>query len=454
MKKWGLWLSLVLGLALMLGAGHPVQAATLTDKQVQQTQEWYRDPQGVVGSHTQRALYNANYRAFQKIKGKPQMAVIVTSGKDEDDLQDYANEQFKKYGFGHADWDNGLLLTIEPKEHHYWLEVGYGLEPVVPDGSAEEIVTDHVKGQLRAADYDQAIAAIVNNTVRRVQQHQGAISTPADISQRRAHERMQNAVTVGIILLCLMIAVGMAARFFVLRNWIGRTLANQPRTFPILQQLHEAGIRLDSMSLPGGGWALVNRQTALTYAFAKLIRRDYIKWLAQAPALGPLPYYYYKVQDDRMTADKWPAVELANAPSLSAILTDETPRPGKLKVLTSIKGHTDAEQRKVGMYQDRFNQWIAFSDADPEEASHVWQEFFAHVTPADAKLTDDKLMQLWSVILKHQRDPEIEQTGVVGMPVWVTANYVHASAPSSGSGGFGTGGGGGASGGGGFGGSW
>lgn len=454
MKKWGLWLSLVLGLVLMLGIGYPVQAAGLTDKQIQQTQEWYRDPQEVIGAHTQQALYNANYRAFQKIKGKPQIAVIVTSGKDEDDLQDYANEQFKKYGFGHADWDNGLLLTIELKEHHYWLEVGYGLEPVVPDGSANEIVTDHVKNQLRADQYDQAIAAIVNNTVHRVQRHQSAIYTPADIGRHRAHERLQNAIIVGIIWAWVLMMVGMASRFFLLRNWIGRTLDGQPDTFPILQQLHEAGIAINPNKVPGGGWQLFSRQLALNAAFAKLIRRDYIKWLAAAPQLGPLPYYYYKVQDDRMTDDKWPAAELATAASLAAVLTDETERPGRLPALTTIKGHTDAEQRKVGAYQDCFEKWIRFSDAKPEEASHVWQEFFAHVTPEDASLSDDKLTKLWSVILKHKRDPEIEQTGVSGMPVWVTANYVHASAPTSSGGGFGAGGGGGASGGGGFGGSW
>ncbi|MFD1439855.1 TPM domain-containing protein [Lacticaseibacillus hegangensis] len=457
MRKKAFWLSLLMGLALVFGLGHPVQAATLTDNQVQQTREWYRDPQGVVGPHTQQALYNANYRAFQKIKGKPQIAVIVTSGKDQDELQDYANEQFKKYGFGHADWDNGLLLTIEPKEHHYWLEVGYGLEPVVPDGSADEIVTDAVKNQLRADQYDHAIAAIVNNTVRRVQKHQSAISTPADIGQRRAQERQQNAITVGLILLFILVVFLMAARFFALRNWIGRTLANKPDTFPILQELHEAGIVIDPKSVPGGGWQLFDRQLALKVAFAKLIRWEYIKWLAAAPQLGPQPYYYYEKNDDRMTDDKWPAAELAAAPSLNAVLTDETERPGRHKELTTIKAHTDAEQRKVGAYQERFERWITSSHAKPEEASYVWQEFYGHVTPEDAKLADDKLAKLWSVLLKHKRHPDLDQKGVIGMPVWVDENYVHSSSPSSSTGGgssFGSGGGGGASGGGGFGGSW
>ncbi|MFD1392865.1 TPM domain-containing protein [Lacticaseibacillus jixianensis] len=456
MKKQAFWLAFAIGLFLLLGGGQLVQAAPLTQSQVQQTKQWYRDPQGVVGPRTQQALYTANYRAFAKIKGKPQIAVIVTSGKDEDELQDYANEQFKKYGFGHARWDNGLLLTIEPKEHHYWMEVGYGLEPVVPDGSMDEIVSSAVKKQLRASQYDQAIAAIVTNTVCRVQKHQDAISTPAGIAARRAHDQMVQNIGVGMIIGMLLLMAFMAARFFALRNWAGRIFATQPGTFPILQQLHDAGIVIDPMNVPGGGWALFNRQQALAYSFAKLIRRDYIKWLAKAPQLGPLPFYYYKVADDRMTPDKWPAAEMATEPSLAAILTDETPRPGKLRVMTSIKGHTDVEVAAVGQYQDRFDQWLRQTkDVKPKEASQVWQDFFIHAKPEDANLSDEKLAQLWTVMLTHQRNPMTEQSGIAGMPVWVVSNYVHASAPSSGSGGgFGAGGGGGASGGGGFGGSW
>lgn len=455
MNKQGFWLSVVVGLALLLGFGRPVQAAPLTDAQLRQTHEWYRDGQGVIGPRTQQALYQANYRAFQKIKGKPQIAVIVTAGKDEDELQDYANEQFKKYGFGHADWDNGLLLTIEPKEHHYWLEVGYGLEPVVPDGAANQIVTPAVKKQLRADRYDQAIAAIVQNTVRRVQQHQGDIVTPVQIRARRAHEKLVNTLSVSLIIALLLIGVAMAARFFILRNWIGRTLTSNPQTFPILWALNEAGVKLDLDIIPGGGWALFNRQTALTNAFAKLIRRDYIKWLAQVPQLGPLPYYYYRTNDPHLASDLWPAQKLANAQSLTAILADDSPYLSNHKAFSSIKSHTDEELRVVGPYQTHYEAWLKTSGAEPEEASKVWQDFYRHVKPEDADLTNAQLAQLWTVMLNHQRHPEVAQPGDDWMPLWVVSDYAHASAPSGGAGGgFGAGGGGGASGGGGFGGSW
>ena len=46
----------------------------------------------------------------------------------------YANELFSQWKIGKKGKDNGVLLLIAPNERKMRIEVGYGLEAVLPDG--------------------------------------------------------------------------------------------------------------------------------------------------------------------------------------------------------------------------------------------------------------------------------------------------------------------------------
>jgi len=48
-------------------------------------------------------------------------------------------ELFEKAGIGKKDIDNGLLILVAPNERKYRIEVGFGLEGLIPDIEARQI---------------------------------------------------------------------------------------------------------------------------------------------------------------------------------------------------------------------------------------------------------------------------------------------------------------------------
>lgn len=65
-----------------------------------------------------------------------QISIVTVHSLEGDEAPVYANKLFKQLGVGSKKDDRGVLLLVAPDEHHYWTEVGYGLEPVINDARA------------------------------------------------------------------------------------------------------------------------------------------------------------------------------------------------------------------------------------------------------------------------------------------------------------------------------
>ena len=59
-------------------------------------------------------------------------------------VEDYAVRLFKEWGIGQAKQDNGVLVLVAPNEREMRIEVGYGLEGILPDGLAGQIIRDEL----------------------------------------------------------------------------------------------------------------------------------------------------------------------------------------------------------------------------------------------------------------------------------------------------------------------
>ncbi|MCH4057337.1 MAG: TPM domain-containing protein [Lactobacillaceae bacterium] len=419
----------------------PVRAATQS--------AWVNDQAGVLSADTIAEIDQINQETFAQVKGQPQLAVItVKQLPDGDDIDDYSVAMFDKYQIGRRDWDNGLLLTVAIADHRYRLTVGYGLEAVIPDGSKQAIITKKINQDLKAGRYNAAIKQMVEKVSRRVVDQEQAIRTPAAIREKKQRDqRIKIGVTVGLILLGVLIAVGVIAYYRQKRRWQRYALGKlQDETFlqqhPLVRFMPwpDRINLVKSTSLPAN---LTDRQL-LRLVWLPYLREHVSEILAHNPV-----------------ALEYPAADYALA--IKAV----SDRPlYSAKTLAKIVGLLNPKIRQIKpmmlRYQREFTIYAQQKQLSTKRQQQLWTVFVANVDYFET-VTADEAQALFAAMDRHLDDkgklhrPQ-DKADLMLLPVWwTTYNDTTFSSGSSGNnsgGGFGSGFGGGSTGGGGFSGGW
>ena len=85
-----------------------------------------------------------------------QIAIVTLKNLDGDDKADFANRLEEKWKVGKKGSDRSILMLLSVEDHHYWIEVGYGLEGILPDARVGDIGRLMVP-DLRHRNYDGAV---------------------------------------------------------------------------------------------------------------------------------------------------------------------------------------------------------------------------------------------------------------------------------------------------------
>jgi uncharacterized protein len=118
-------------------------------------QKYVADEAQVV-SEAATAAINSSLRDLEQ-QTTAEIAVVTVNSLDGMTVEDYANRLFKAWGIGKKGADNGVLVLVVPSEHKMRIEVGYGLEPILPDGLAGEIIRQQFTPSFKSGDYSGGI---------------------------------------------------------------------------------------------------------------------------------------------------------------------------------------------------------------------------------------------------------------------------------------------------------
>ena len=110
-----------------------------------------------------------------------EVAVVTVPSLGGAPVEDYAVRLFKEWGIGQAKQDNGVLVLVAPNEREMRIEVGYGLEGILPDGLAGEIVRDNFIPRFRDNDYNGGIRDGVLRVADIVEKQQ--VLTPEELAR-------------------------------------------------------------------------------------------------------------------------------------------------------------------------------------------------------------------------------------------------------------------------------
>src|SRR5207248_7773233 len=130
-----------------------------------------------------------------------QLAVVTLKSLQGGQIEDFAVKLFKQWGIGEKDRKNGILLLVAIDDRKARIEVGYGLEPILPDALAGRILNDQLFPAFKQKRYADGLTAAVDRIALIVEKNE-----PAPANLRRPRGQADPLTTVS--LLSLFVAAG------------------------------------------------------------------------------------------------------------------------------------------------------------------------------------------------------------------------------------------------------
>ena len=97
-----------------------------------------------------------------------QMVVAIFKSLEGESLEDYSIRLAQQWRIGQKKLDNGVILLVFLAERKVRLEVGYGLEPVVTDAVAAQIIRESIAPRFREGRYAAGLDAAVGAVYARI----------------------------------------------------------------------------------------------------------------------------------------------------------------------------------------------------------------------------------------------------------------------------------------------
>jgi uncharacterized protein len=199
-------LSLFLFLALSLGGETSGQALS-------RPTGFVNDRAGVIDATSEAQIE----KLCQELESKTgaELVIVTVSSLDGEPIEDYAVNLFKAWGIGKKAQDNGLLLLAVIQDRRSRIEVGYGLEPVITDGYAGDVLRS-LRPYFRAGQYGPGLHEAAVELASRIAQNAG-VSLSEEVAPRRATRSSPSARSLPLIP-ALLVLLGLV----VLLSWLNR----------------------------------------------------------------------------------------------------------------------------------------------------------------------------------------------------------------------------------------
>lgn len=123
---------------------------------VQPTSSFYvNDYASLLSENTKEYIQKANEHLYSKTGS--QIVVVTIPNLEGNSLEEYATELFRTFGIGDSKKNNGLLLLLTLEERQFRVEVGYGLEGILPDAKTGRIQDEYIIPYLKQNKWDEGI---------------------------------------------------------------------------------------------------------------------------------------------------------------------------------------------------------------------------------------------------------------------------------------------------------
>ena len=135
-----------------------------------------------------------------------QIALVTINSLDGADVESYAVDLFKSWGIGSKATNRGVLILYAIKDHRARVEVGYGLEPILPDGKVGSFQREAIP-LMQSGNYSAALLLVTNRIAGVIAQDAGIQirNVPAPTPMRAPPHAGDQHISLGGIIVFVVI---------------------------------------------------------------------------------------------------------------------------------------------------------------------------------------------------------------------------------------------------------
>jgi len=198
MRRWAVWLAAA---CAALGAWAQLQVPELAGR--------VNDASGILTAE-QRASLESELAAFEARKGS-QIAILLVPTTRPETIEEFGIRVAERWKIGRKGIDDGVIVLVARDDRRVRIEVGYGLEGVLPDAVARRIIEEDVVPRFREGRFFEGLAA----GVRRIERVVEGENLPAPAEARRRPAGEDGGSLFGFLIAALVLGS-------LLRAWLGR----------------------------------------------------------------------------------------------------------------------------------------------------------------------------------------------------------------------------------------
>jgi uncharacterized protein len=180
---------------------------------------YVNDFAGVLDAATQTRLNDLCQQVDQKAKA--QIAVVTVKSTDGQDVFAYAVDLYQRWGIGKKGSDRGILILLATQDRKFGASVGYGLEPILPDGKIGGFRREVVP-YLKRGDYAAGLSLMTSEIADVIAKDAGVTLNNQPRLAAPVQERPASGVGTVVVLLVVLFCIVIPILRLIFRGGGGR----------------------------------------------------------------------------------------------------------------------------------------------------------------------------------------------------------------------------------------
>jgi uncharacterized protein len=119
---------------------------------------YFNDYAHIVSAGTAAKL-DQTLEDFERQSSDQIVVAVFPKMQSDSSIEDYTVRVARSWQVGQKNKNNGAVLFVFVQDHKMFLQVGYGLESVLPDALCKRIIDEQISPRFKAGDFDGGLTA-------------------------------------------------------------------------------------------------------------------------------------------------------------------------------------------------------------------------------------------------------------------------------------------------------